>query len=333
MQNSSKSKESDTVEILSGVFEGKTTGTPITFIIENQDTRSRDYGELAYKARPGHADFTADEKYGGFQDFRGGGHFSGRITAGIVAAGAVAISALKEKGIYENTIIIYTSDHGCHFKTRNFEYKRSCHESSIHTPLVFGGGAIKKTDNQDCLVSLIDLPPTILNLADSDADIEVHLSDADFCSEYYRALYEGGKVVAIDLTGNFYSDDFAASVAEGLTFLARNNPPYCIHCTEGKDRAGFTAMLLEALMGATLDEIVCDYMLSFYNYYGIEKDNDPKRYQAVLDTNLLAMLCHVTGAESIEILGQMNLEAAVTEYLLDAGMLQDDILLLKEKLG
>ena len=174
---------------------------------------------------------------------------------------------------------------------------------------------------------------TLLNLADSDEDIEEYLSDADFCSEYYRALYEGGKVVAIDLTGNFYSDDFAASVAEGLTFLARNNPPYCIHCTEGKDRAGFTAMLLEALMGATLDEIVCDYMLSFYNYYGIEKDNDPKRYQAVLDTNLLAMLCHVTGAESIEILGQMNLEAAVTEYLLDAGMLQDDILLLKEKLG
>ena len=62
-----------------------------------------------------------------------------------------------------------------------------------------------------------------MNLADSDEDIEEYLSDADFCSEYYRALYEGGKVVAIDLTGNFYSDDFAASVAEGLTFLARNN--------------------------------------------------------------------------------------------------------------
>ncbi len=75
------------------------------------------------------------------------------------------VNALKEKGIYDNTVIIYTSDHGCHFKTRNFEYKRSCHESSIHTPLVFGGGAIEKTDNKDCLVSLIDLPPTILNLA------------------------------------------------------------------------------------------------------------------------------------------------------------------------
>lgn len=99
-------KEADEVKIVSGVFNGRTTGTPITFIIENQDTRSRDYGELAYKARPGHADYTADVKYGGFQDFRGGGHFSGRITAGIVASGAVAISALKEKGVTIGTHIL-----------------------------------------------------------------------------------------------------------------------------------------------------------------------------------------------------------------------------------
>ena len=99
-------KEADEVKIVSGVFNGRTTGTPITFIIENQNTRSSDYGELAYKARPGHADFTADVKYGGFQDFRGGGHFSGRITAGIVAAGAVAISALKEMGITIGTHIL-----------------------------------------------------------------------------------------------------------------------------------------------------------------------------------------------------------------------------------
>lgn len=75
------------------------------------------------------------------------------------------IVSLKTKGIYDNTIIIYTSDHGCHFKTRNEEYKRSCHESSIHTPLVFGGGAVKKAENIENLVSLIDLPPTLLALA------------------------------------------------------------------------------------------------------------------------------------------------------------------------
>ena len=75
------------------------------------------------------------------------------------------VDALKEKGIYENTIIVYTSDHGCHFKTRNMEYKRSCHDSSIHTPLVFGGGAVNKGKNVENLVSLIDLPPTLLSLA------------------------------------------------------------------------------------------------------------------------------------------------------------------------
>lgn len=99
-------KEADEVKIVSGVFNGRTTGTPITFIIENQDTRSRDYGELAYKARPGHADYTAEVKYQGFQDFRGGGHFSGRITAGLVAAGAVIISALKSQGITIGTHIL-----------------------------------------------------------------------------------------------------------------------------------------------------------------------------------------------------------------------------------
>ena len=75
------------------------------------------------------------------------------------------VNTLKEKGIYDNTIIVYTSDHGCHFKTRNAEYKRSCHDSSIHTPLVFGGGAVRKDENVERLVSLIDIPPTLLSLA------------------------------------------------------------------------------------------------------------------------------------------------------------------------
>lgn len=75
------------------------------------------------------------------------------------------VDCLKEKGIYDNTVIVYTSDHGCHFKTRNAEYKRSCHDSSIRTPLAFGGGAIEKEGRRDCLASLIDLPPTLLTLA------------------------------------------------------------------------------------------------------------------------------------------------------------------------
>ena len=93
-------READKVRIVSGVWNGRTTGTPITFIIENQDTRSKDYGELAYKARPGHADLSAQMKYHGFQDFRGGGHFSGRLTAPLCFAGAVAGQILEKRGIY-----------------------------------------------------------------------------------------------------------------------------------------------------------------------------------------------------------------------------------------
>lgn len=95
---STQRKEGDKVEILSGVFEGRTTGTPISLIVFNEDQRSRDYGDIASYYRPGHADYTFDEKYG-FRDYRGGGRSSGRETIGRVAGGAIAIKILNELGI------------------------------------------------------------------------------------------------------------------------------------------------------------------------------------------------------------------------------------------
>ena len=91
-------KEGDLVEILSGVFEGKTTGTPISLMVRNLDQRSKDYSEIANYYRPGHADLNYDRKYG-FRDYRGGGRSSGRETIGRVAAGAVAAKLLKELGV------------------------------------------------------------------------------------------------------------------------------------------------------------------------------------------------------------------------------------------
>lgn len=90
--------EDDAVEILSGVFEGKTTGTPISLIVFNKQQRSADYSEIASYYRPGHADYTFDEKYG-FRDYRGGGRSSGRETIGRVAAGAIATKILDQLGI------------------------------------------------------------------------------------------------------------------------------------------------------------------------------------------------------------------------------------------
>jgi chorismate synthase len=83
-------KEPDLPRIMSGVFKGLTTGAPLMILFENTNTRSEDYSQLKDIPRPGHADFTGDRKYGGYQDYRGGGHFSGRLTLGLVAAGVLA---------------------------------------------------------------------------------------------------------------------------------------------------------------------------------------------------------------------------------------------------
>ena len=103
-------READEFKILSGVLGGYTTGTPLTLIIENKAQISKDYEKTKDLLRPGHADFTAKMKYKGFEDYRGGGHFSGRITAPLVAAGAILTYALEKKGIRIGTHISESLD-------------------------------------------------------------------------------------------------------------------------------------------------------------------------------------------------------------------------------
>ena len=102
-EEATQRREPDAFRIVSGVFEGKTTGTPLTILIPNADAHSSDYARG--QVRPGHADYAAYAKYHGFEDYRGGGHFSGRLTAALVAAGAVALSALEDWGVYVGTHI------------------------------------------------------------------------------------------------------------------------------------------------------------------------------------------------------------------------------------
>lgn len=114
-------KEGDNPEILSGFFEGKTTGTPLCAVIRNKDQHSKDYGKLKDLMRPGHADYPGFVRYKGFNDYRGGGHFSGRITAPLVFAGAVCKQVLDTKGI---TI-------GAHIKSIGEVYDKSFDEIEI----------------------------------------------------------------------------------------------------------------------------------------------------------------------------------------------------------
>lgn len=113
---STQRHEEDDFKIVSGYFNGYTTGTPLCIMIENKAQKSKDYEKTRDLMRPSHADYTAEKKYLGYQDFRGGGHFSGRITAPLVAVGAICIQILREKGIVLGTHILKCKNE----KDRNF---------------------------------------------------------------------------------------------------------------------------------------------------------------------------------------------------------------------
>ncbi len=116
---------------------------------------------------------------------------------------------------------------------------------------------------------------TVINLADDKESLYANLDDAP----YYKALVEEGSVIALNMGVTFTDADFITKLREGLAFMAHHKGPYLVHCNEGKDRAGFVSALLSAIMGATVDEVVEDYMISYENYYGVEKGTE--RYELI----------------------------------------------------
>ena len=171
---------------------------------------------------------------------------------------------------------------------------------------------------------------TVMNLADSEESILSYMGKEDFASPYYASLFENGDVIALNMGVSFKTREFQASLSEGLTFLASKEGPYLVHCTEGKDRAGFTSALLSALMGLTYQEIVEDYMTTYENYYHIEKGSE--QYEAVKKSNIDSMLSFIASIESDK-LSQVDLSLKAEEFLLAIGMEEDTVRKLKENLA
>ena len=171
---------------------------------------------------------------------------------------------------------------------------------------------------------------TVMNLADSEESILSYMEKEDFASPYYASLFENGDVIALNMGVSFKTREFQASLSEGLTFLASKEGPYLVHCTEGKDRAGFTSALLSALMGLTYQEIVEDYMTTYENYYHIEKGSE--QYEAVKKSNIDSMLSFIASVESDK-LSQVNLSLKAEEFLLAIGMEEETVRKLKENLA
>ena len=171
---------------------------------------------------------------------------------------------------------------------------------------------------------------TVVNLADDDQAIQGYFAAEGFDSPYYKGLYEAGSVVVLNMGVDYKAADFQAKLKTGLEFMIAHEGPYAFHCTEGKDRAGFTAILLEALMGASLDEIVADYMVSYENYYHVEKGSE----QYTLISEVAAgMLRDLAGLEKGADLSAVDLQKAAEDYLTGIGLTADQITALKTNLS
>lgn len=169
----------------------------------------------------------------------------------------------------------------------------------------------------------------IINLSDGAEELVEHINKEDFNSPYFLSLYESNRVIPLDMSASYKTDDFNEKLVRGLTAASENEGPYLVHCVEGKDRTGYVCMIIEALAGASYDEIADDYMITYDNYYDINMQSDPARYVIIREKNINLMLEYVTGTADYK---KINLEDAITSFLESKGMSSEAIQTLKDKL-
>ena len=165
----------------------------------------------------------------------------------------------------------------------------------------------------------------MLNLSDNESDILGFIAAETFDSPYFLSLFTSGNVAPLGLSANFKSESFGEKLAQGLEAVAQSEGPVLIHCVEGKDRTGYVLMLLEALCGATYGEIVDDYMLTYDNYYGINKTSDPERYDIIKEKNLDVMISYMTGTPAEDGFENVDLAKSARALLIKTGMTEDSV--------
>jgi len=164
---------------------------------------------------------------------------------------------------------------------------------------------------------------TVINLSDSQEELMNNLQYSD----YYKTIYDQGNLIALNMGVDPMSDDFAMKLNKGILFMIEKEPPYLIHCVEGKDRAGITVALLGAIMDASTEEIYSDYVKSYENYYNV-KENTPA-YEAV-ERIISDLFVEMNNGNSVD---DSNIKDVAMKYLTKkVGLTQDQINQLKQKL-
>lgn len=284
-------------------------------------------GEYLVRGYSGHTYVGICINYGNLGDVNG------------VAAGDTVTISLKEKGGYLAQYEMYqlerTNERGDYSSDTEFANFREITAGDIAGGRLYRSSSpinpeLGRAAYADDLAEAAGIA-VFINLANSLEELEGYFEAVDFDSPYYKSVFEAGGVIYLDMGAAYTTDDFKAKLGQGLIFMSEHEGPYLVHCNEGKDRAGFTSAVLEALMGATLDEIRDDYMMSYINYYGLKKGSD--KYTLIMGANIDAMLCTIAGLDTGSDLSGVDLAKVANAYILSCGVTQAQIDTLKANLS
>lgn len=165
----------------------------------------------------------------------------------------------------------------------------------------------------------------IIDLADSEEDMNGYMASDGFSSEYAKNLYENGCMVLLDMGSGYTGQVYKEKVVQGLRAALEHEGPVYIHCMEGKDRTGFVCLLLEALAGASYDEMKKDYMTTYGNYFGVTEDGTPEKYDAIVDLYFVPFMEFLHGTDDLSKLEKANYKNDARGYLKDGGMTNKEI--------
>ncbi len=252
--------------------------------------------------------------------------------AGLAEGDTVTIT-LCEKGKYlatqEALSQSYSSDRERYASDEQFVNFRALSGGRLKAGYLFRGAS--PVDNSYGRASLADdlLEANgitcVVDLADSADEVLGYFDAVGFDSPYVEGLYEQGRVIALSMSSNYSTDAYKESVAAGMRHLTSCGGPAYIHCMEGKDRTGFVCTLVEALAGATYDEMCADYMQTYANYYGITKEAAPEKYNAVVSLYFDSFIEYLTGAADGQADKTADYSAAARAYLVSAGMTDAEV--------
>lgn len=234
---------------------------------------------------------------------------------------------LKSKGKYLETqelySLVYSDDRTEYKADEDFANFRAIKGGALSSGHFFRSAS--PCDNKHCRAVITDKLARdnnirfVLNLADNEDKYDGYTESKDYDFPYYKELYNDGNVLLLGMDANYHSDEFKQKAAKGFYEMTMQDGAVLIHCLEGKDRTGFVCALLLALSGASADEIIEDYMITYTNYYGITKENNPNRYEAIenIINSFLVYMCDANEGTDVNTL---DLKTGAKDYLKEGGL-------------